>query len=201
MPSVRAYPYIAVPVDAAELAFTEDEVRVYLGYPTGDTVSFTDQEAQDLMLRAQAAFERCTWLTLFDTNFTNLRDFFDTPRMQLRRAPIQSITSINHLVDNVLTVVDASEYKLTRANQLFFGNASLKEGESWPGDTDHEDEVVEVKFLAGFGPDETSLPEDLKAALLRIIADLHANKGDCSDDDAMSSGTNAMARKFKIVEI
>lgn len=201
MRSVRAYPYIAVPVNAAELAFTEDEVRIYLGYVTGDTTSFTDQEAQDLMRRAQAAFERCTWLTLFDTNFTNLRDFFETPRMQLRRAPIQSITSIKRQVDDTLTLVDATVYKLTRANQLFFGNASLKASESWPDDTDCEDEVIEVKFLAGFGPDETFLPEDLKAALLRIIADLHANKGDCSDDEALSPAAMALAHKFKIVEI
>lgn len=200
MHAARAYPYIAAPVAPDTLAFTEDAVRVYLGYPSGDTVSLSDQEAADLMLRAQAAFERCTWITLFDTNFTNLRDCF-TARMQLRRAPIQSITTIKRQVDDVLTVVPGTDYKLTRAKQLFFGNAVLKEGKTWPDDADHEDEVVEVNFLAGFGPTEASLPEDLKAALLRFIADLHANKGDCSDDEMLSPGAMALARKFKIVGI
>ena len=206
---MRTYPYIGVPDDPTATAFTPDDVRVYLGYPSGDTVSLTDQEANDLMFRSQDVFERCTGLTLFNTTFTNLRDcFYDgnlghhhNGNLELRRAPTQSITSIKRQVDGSLTLVETTVFKLIRANQLFYGSASLKESETWPIDFDIEQEVVEIIFKAGFGPTGTSLPADLKNGLLRIIADLHSNKGDCLDQEKISPGAMVLIRKFRILEI
>lgn len=210
---MRAYPYIGVPADPTTTAFTPDVVRVYLGYDTGDTTSLTDQEANDLMFAAQGVFERCTKLTLFDTTFTTLRDCFHDKHgtnIKLRRAPAQSITTIKHLIEDVLTLVDASVYKLIRAKQNNFGSASLRQVQFWPVGTDAEQESVEIVFLAGFGPDGASLPADLKAGLLRIIADIFANKGDCGGDCALAggvtearinSGALALINKFRILEI
>ncbi len=206
---MRAYPYIGVPDDPTTTAFLPDDVRVYLGYPSGDTVSLSDQEANDLMFRSQEAFERCTGLTLFDTTFTNLRDCFHEGHsthhhnfnLELRRAPTQSITSIKRQVDEVLTLIAATVFKLIRANQLFFGSAVLKESQTWPTDFDIEQEVIEIIFKAGFGATGASLPADLKNGLLRIIADLHSNKGDCPEEEQISPGAMALIRKFRVLEI
>lgn len=201
----KATPYIGVQADPTQVFATPEEMRSSLGFASDDTVSLSDTEANNLMLRAQAVTERYTKLTLYETTFTNLRDVFEHVT-ELRRAPTQSITSIDRQVLDNFEAVDAAVFKLIRANQLFYGNVALKESQHWPHDQDREAESIKIIFVAGFGADKTSLPVDLVAGLFRVAGDLFSNRGDCECGDGsgavnISSQALAILNRFRIMEI
>lgn len=197
--------YIGVPDDPTQVFSTPEKLRSFLGFASDDTISLSDDEANDLMLRAQAVVERYTKLTLYDTTFTNLRDVFEHS-FELRKAPTQSVTSIERQVDDILELVDPTIFKLVRANQLFYGSVALKEAQHWPIDQDREQESIKIIFIAGFGPDETTLPPDLITGLFRVTSDLFSNRGDCECDggegaDEISAQARAILKRFRIMEI
>lgn len=201
----KATPYIGVPDDATQVFATPEQLRSFLGFASNDTISLSDIEANDLMLRAQAIVERFTKLTLYNTIFTNLRDVFEHS-FEMRRAPTQSVTTIERQVNDNFELVDASIFKLIRANQLFYGSVALKEAQHWPIDQDRELEAIKIIFIAGFGPDETTLPPDLISGLFRVTADLFSNRGDCECDGGESIGNistqaRAILNRFRIMEI
>lgn len=201
----KATAYIGVPADPAQVFATPEQLRSFLGFASDDTTSLSDSEADDLMLRAQKVVERYTKLTLYDTTFTNLRDVFEH-KIELRKAPSQSVTSVERQVNNIFELVDVSIFKLIRANQLFYSALVLKDSQFWPIDQDREEESIKIIFIAGFGPDKTTLPADLIAGLFRVSSDLFSNRGDCECDggegaDQISAQSRAILNRFKIMEI
>ncbi len=97
----------------------------------------------------------------------------------LDRSPLQSVTSIEYLVDNVLTPVvstvfyntveeDYSEV-LTLANQL------------WPEDADKRLQAITLTFVTGFGDTAADMPDWVTTGLLQHIAMMYENRGDCVD--------------------
>lgn len=141
-------------------------------------------------------FRANTWTLLTD-------EFLD--RMCLNRAPVASITSIKHLVSDVLETVANTVYYLKK--NLQFAEGLLREDQSWPTDTDTREHAVEIEFVT-----ETYRDVDaIATAIKRHVAYWYSNRGDCAGsgggagcscgDAAKSSGVTAIYDQFRISRV
>ncbi len=91
--------------------------------------------------------------------------------VQVRRAPLVSVTSVKAMVSSVWTDVDAADWQLKDTNTfpriLFLDNI----------DCDDVPYPLQVIFIAGYGV-ATAVPEDIKEALKMHISFLYENRGD-----------------------
>jgi uncharacterized phiE125 gp8 family phage protein len=201
--SRQAFPYTVVTPPAGNPLFVSlDDARIYLKQSAS---SLPDAELTAMIKATQAAIERYTKLTLFTTEFLTKRDVF-AAEIQLKKAPLQSIVSISRQVNDVQKVVDFSVYKEIDADVINYGSVVQKAGQTWPTDQDDERRTIQINFIAGFGDDSTSLPDDLIYGGLRLLADLWANRGDCPCDcagalNSMSSDAAALLSRFRILEV
>lgn len=194
-----AYPYRVITAPVAATFITLTQARSYLRLTSAD---ISDADLTAFIEAAQAATERFTRLTLFTTEFETTRDFFQSEFL-LKRAPLDNITSVERLISDALTAVDASTYKAIDTGVINYGSIVLKAGQTWPCDQDAEARAITITFDAGFGPDETFLPRDLIEGMKRVLSDLYENRGDCScsDMDKLSSGARALLGRFKIMAV
>ena len=128
----------------------------------------------------------------------------------VKRSKLNDIASIEYFSDSVLTVFDNSLYDFTFDNQ--YAEIYLIDLNSvWPI-TDIRKQAVQITFSAGFGVDESFVPEDLKLALKMLVAFLYENRGDCNTtlstggtssttEESMLIGIKAILNLYKIEEI
>lgn len=194
-----AYPYVVSTPPAAGTRFVSNtDARAFLRL---EVVDIDDAELEAFIDAAQAATERFTRLTLFTTEFATTRDFFGPP-FELKRAPLIATVSITRLVLNVATAVTATVFKDINVGVLNYGSIVLKADQIWPSDQDHEERTIEIKFNAGFGAASTDLPPDLIQGMLRVLADMVENRGDCDAQGAtISNGGKALLRRFRIMDV
>jgi len=136
--------------------------------------------------------------------FTLLLDSF-TDRLCLRRAPVDTIISIKHLVAATLTTVAASVYYLKANTQ--FSEILLNEDQAWPTDTDSREQAIEVIFVTKTYPDI----ESIATAIKRHVAYWYSNRGDCGSsggakgcscgDAAQASGATIVYDQFRISRV
>lgn len=194
-----AFPYqVTIAPAGNPLFITIDQARAYLRLTASD---ITDADLTIFIQSAQSAAERFTRLTLFTTTFETTRDFFHHSDFFLRRAPLISITSIQRLVNDVLITVDVATFKAIDTDVLNYGSIVLKAGQIWPSDQDHEPRAITITFVAGFGVDATFLPNDLVEGMKRILSDLYENRGDCFDQNNLSTAAGALLSRFKIMTV
>jgi uncharacterized phiE125 gp8 family phage protein len=99
--------------------------------------------------------------------------------IQIQKSLLQSITSIQYYSDNVLTTFNPSNYYKSFSND--YSNIYIVNGASWPSDADVRKQSVQITFVAGYGASASNVPNDFREAILQHIAQMYANRGDCSD--------------------
>lgn len=129
-----------------------------------------------------------------------LKDVFQD-RIRLARAPIASVTSVEHLVSAALVPVASSVFYLKKSHQ--FSEILLNEDQVWPTDTDDREQVVEIVFLTESYRDTDAIKEAIK----RHVAFWYKNRGDCGGsgsagcscgDAAKGSGVTMIYDQFRI---
>jgi len=129
-----------------------------------------------------------------------LMDFFQE-RILIRRAPVDFIGSIQHLVSGSLVTINPSIYYLKFNHQN--SEILLTENSDWPKDTDNREQAIEVSFTtkAYNGIDS------IKTAITRHVAFWYSNRGDCfaggsggcdCDHAAKGSGVTSIYDQFRI---
>lgn len=120
-----------------------------------------------------------TWTLLVD-------EFKD--RICLRKSPIASITSIKYTVTTTHdTTIATSVYYLKKGRQ--FSEILLQADQTWPTDLAEVEHGIEIVFATVA---DRNL-ERAKAAMLKHLAHLYQNRGDCDPvDSAMKSGAKAL---------
>ena len=140
-----------------------------------------------------------TKLTFIDTGFTTFRDDFNDSLL-LRRSKVSAIASIRYLIAGVLTTLSTDVYNFTDVTG--FSEIFLKVDQVFPTNVDQVPQAVEIIFTAGYGPDTTDVPADVKFAMLNHIAFLYANRGDCSDGSSVNPDTvKSLYDKIKVMDI
>lgn len=133
-------------------------------------------------------FRANTWELLIDV----LMD-----RICIRRNPIASITSIEHLVSDVLTLISAADYykkDLTQWSEIL-----LVSGAAWPTNTDDREHAIKITFVtAPILRLYTAID-----AIMRHVTYMYQNRGDCGNmsDSVKLSGAASLYNTIRIPRI
>jgi len=151
-------------------------------------------------------FEKFTRKDLFTKTWLNKRDcLFDV--MQLRKSPMQSITQIQYLSDEVLTTLSNTLYYLELLKS--YSNVVRENGAAYPT-VDTKRQSVEITFTSGFGDDVSDMPYGIRQAFLFVLASLNQYRGDCigpaktscyCDTSQIPPQALSIFRKYRIQEI
>jgi len=133
-----------------------------------------------------------------------LKDEFES-RICLRRDPVASITTVEHLVSGSLVAVSSSVYYLKKNIQS--SEILLNADQEWPTNTDDREQVVEITF-------DTEAYHDIEniiTAIKRHVAFWYQNRGDCSNGSgsggcdcqsaAVGSGVTITYDQFRISRV
>jgi uncharacterized phiE125 gp8 family phage protein len=171
-----AYTY-NVTTPAANLPLTLAEVKTHLRLDPDDT---SEDSYLTILIETAADFgERYTGRDFINKTYTTFRNDFFEPLL-LRRSKVSSITSIQYLINGVLTTVANTVYGLEDVNDYPY--IYLKDNQEWPTDTDCIPQSIKIVFVSGYGASNVNIPSDIKLALLNHIAFLYENRGDCSGE-------------------
>ncbi len=112
------------------------------------------------------------------------------------------ITSVTRLVSSVATTVASSVYYLKRGAQS--SELLLDDGQSWPDDVDNREQAIVITFLT----EVHSSLEQVKVGILRHVAYLYENRGDCDlsvsgivGNSAKLSGAAALYDQHRISRV
>ena len=116
------------------------------------------------------------WDGVRDLALSELNEYMDC--IELRKPPVQSITSIkSYNLSNTESTFSSAKYFLDEKSVV--PRACLKHGEVWPTDLRARSSIA-VQFVAGYGDDDTDVPDDIRNAILIQTASLYENRGDSS---------------------
>jgi uncharacterized phiE125 gp8 family phage protein len=137
--------------------------------------------------------EKYTKRTFLTTQFRTFRDTFLGCCFVIRRSPLQSIESIEYLIDGVWLTLSTDLYYYTLENDFSRILPTHNTNDYWPLNIDCRQQSIRIDFTAGYGDDYTSIPPDLSLAMLQHIARLYESRGDC-DDAGCSAALPATSR-------
>jgi uncharacterized phiE125 gp8 family phage protein len=104
-----------------------------------------------------------------------IRDFPKTDFITLPRPPLQSVDSVNYTTSdsNIITMDSTTGYIVVEIMTSQSGKVNLQYGGSWPSDTLLPvDDAIKITYVAGYGDDYTSVPEEIITAMLLKCGDL-----------------------------
>ena len=133
-------------------------------------------------------FRAITWDLLLDC-FTD--------RISLRRDPVDSITTVKHLVSGSQVTVPSTVYylkKLTQSSEIL-----LNEDQEWPTDTDNREQAIEIQFVTkGY-----RCQNEIINAIERTVAFWYRNRGDCADVKRAveGAGVTIIYNQFRISRV
>ena len=205
--------YTLVTGAGATLPIALTDVKLWLKIPT--TLTADDTLITALVKSAAGYFEKITGRDLINKTYktyldrfpcssdiafysgvTNLIPKYNDNGIKLRKSKLQSITSIQYYIDSVLTTLDASDYYITDLPD--YSAIYLVKDKTFPV-VDCRKQSVAIVFVAGYGIDDTFVPEDVKQALMQMITYLYENRGDCANSADMDAAMQLFSQ-FKIVD-
>jgi len=179
---LTAVPTSAIPVTA----FSE---HLHLGS------GFTDAGGQDTVLEtylraALAALEARSGLALFQRRFSWGLYAWNNPNFQrMPNAPVQLIETLRLLSSNgEETLIDSEDFRLQKVGHQ---SRLLATGACLPFNGS-----VEIIFEAGFGPDWTDIPADLRQATLMLAAYHYENRNG-ADGGQFPAGVLALLEPYR----
>jgi uncharacterized phiE125 gp8 family phage protein len=144
--------------------------------------------------------EKFTNRTFVQRTITALFQQFETsqfeeyPYVQIRRAPLVSITSVRSMIDGVWTDVPAADWQLKNSNgfpRLLFLDTVNTDDVPYP---------LQVILIAGYGA-ASVVPEDIQDALKMHISFLYENRGDVDTEGKLSMprATRSIYNSYRIL--
>lgn len=98
--------------------------------------------------------------------------------IEIPKAPLQGISSIVTYDDSdAATTFASSNYYVDLISKP--GRVVLRSTASWP-DVDRVANGIVINFVAGYGAAPAGIPQDIRQAILLIVAHLYENRGDVS---------------------
>lgn len=140
----------------------------------GDTAA----EVTRKIAAARGQVERITRRALLSQTWDLYLDAFPAGAIELPKPPLRSVTAITYKdTSGVWQTLAASAYVVSApaGPTAERGQISLAYGQTWPS-TYSEANVVKVRFVAGYGTTEESVPEDVRAAVLLVLGDLYERR-------------------------
>ena len=159
------------------------------------TSSAEDDVIKSIINMATTFGEKYTGRDFRANTWTLLLDCFGA-RIELRRDPVATITFVKHLVSDSQVTVATSVYYLKKGVQS--SEILLQDGQDWPTDTDEREQAIEIEFVT----EAYRCIDQIKEAMLRHIAYLYTNRGDCDTKNAaIESGASFIYDQFRIARV
>jgi len=163
-------------------------------------VTTDDDLITALIVAAREEIERRTWRALItQTLELILSDWPGADRIELPRAPLQSITSVKYKdKDGNETTWDSANY--LAGTDSVPGVLALAWNASWPSVDLYPVEPIRIRFVAGYGL-AASVPTSLKQAVLLLVAHWYEQReagGDTVSEKAgIPFGVEALVRSYR----
>jgi len=178
--------------DAATEPLTLAEVKTFLRITTTDY----DDIINPLIKTVRQLCEKITGRDMINKTWSTYLDNFSCGfypdnfypfvcnsdySIGLLKSKLQSITSLEYYIDDVLTTFDATKYYIT--DEADYAAIYLNKNQSFPSIDDRR-QAVKITFVSGYGVNATFVPEALKEGMKFHISALFDNSGDCSGCDS-----------------
>lgn len=123
--------------------------------------------------------------------------------IEILKPPLQSVTHIKtYANDDTETIFAASNYQVSTYSGVTptRGRITFRDGAAFPFFTRNAD-GIEIQFIAGYGT-ASDVPDQLKQAMLLMIAKLYEDRGDCDEGDTtMSNTVKLLLNPFKMTRL
>lgn len=155
---------------------TKDEVKEHLRIDEDETAE--DSVIDSFIKTARRFVERIYGLRLIDQTVKMYLD--DFPRCSTIKLPLgqlQSVSSITYQdTDNTTQTVSSSDYQVdTKSNPA---RIALEPESTWPTVRAGELNAVTITMVCGYGSSGSSVPQDIRCALLLIVGHLYEHRED-----------------------
>lgn len=133
-----------------------------------------DDYLQQLIYAARHYAERRTGRALITQSWTlKLPKFCE--EIELPKPPLRSVTSITYKdSDGASQTLSSSVYQVDTASQP--GRIKLAYGQIWPSVRENDYDSVAILFSAGYGGDPDSVPNEIRQAMLLLVAHWFENR-------------------------
>ncbi len=143
--------------------------------------SSADNSLIRLMLNTVTRYAENSGRDLRANTWTLLLDSLEA-RICLQRSPIAAITSVKYTLAGVLTTIASSVWYLKKGLQ--WSELLLQDEQDWPTDGDNlettNEHTIEIVFTTG----AASQLQAAKLGMMKHLAHLYQNRGDCSAAEA-----------------
>lgn len=194
--------YIVV-TPPASTPITLAEVKEFLRIDTSDD----DALLTSLIEAAVACGEGITRRIFITTGFRTFRNGFSETKNFVQGGELPIVLRKSSLIDTTLFTykTDSGTTTLVKDTDFFEeivnDYSKLRPEDMWPSDNKERVQSITIEFDAGYGPDASDVPADIKTALQQHVCFLYNNRGDCNDTSAKNSGAMFIYLKYKIMEV
>lgn len=124
--------------------------------------------------------------------------------IELLKPPLQSVTHVKTFDnDDTETTFSTDSYQVSVYGGVAptRGRITLRDGATFPFFTRNAD-GIEIQFIAGYGDAASDVPEQIKQAMLLIIAKLYEDRGDCDDcDSTMPKTAKLLLNPYRMIRL
>ena len=151
---------------------TLTEVKEHLRIDSSNT---SEDDYIDTLIEASTIYYQSkSWRQLITATYKQYLDNFPATKLELRKPPLQSVTSIKYQDTNgVEQTLSSSVYQVDSKSDV--GRIVLADGESFP-DTDEVVNAVTIEYKAGYGDAASDVPSLIKSSIKLIVAHLFENR-------------------------
>jgi hypothetical protein len=111
--------------------------------------------------------------------------------------PVHSVTSFKTYDDNdVGTVFSPDNYYVNTSDPI--GKINLRDGASWITNL-RKQNGIEIIYVAGYGTNQSDVPESIRLAMLQYMAFNYENRGDYSGNAMPPSSIESLLRPHRIL--
>lgn len=185
------YLLLATVADNTTTTYTDNIADASLGVEAPATNSTVDPELVRAIAASRTIVERHTRRALLTQTWELQLEEFPDDEIELPLPPLQSVTSITYKdTSGAWQTLSAASYVVDAPAGFVAerGRVSLAYGQKWPS-TYEEEVAVKVRFVAGYGSAESSIPRDIQAAVLLWVGDLYDARcgGSARNTDAIEA--------------
>lgn len=151
---------------------TREEVKDHLRIDQTNTSE--DAFIDTLILMATEYYQSRSWRQLITATYIQRFDDFPAFSFELRKPPLQSITSIKYIDENeVEQTLPTSVFEVDTFSEV--GRVQEADGESFPT-VNTQLNAVKVEYKAGFGDTRDNVPDLIKSTIKLIVAHFYENR-------------------------
>ncbi len=159
---------------------TLNEAKQQCYIPVSDTDTDMEELLESFIKSARMYAENRMWRQLVDATITyKLDDFpiayqeFKKEIIELPRAPLISVTSIQYETESGTQTISDSDYRVDTTSQP----ARIEPVTFWPSANDQINAVT-ITYKAGYGDDnsKSTVPEDIKVGIKMRVKSLYDNR-------------------------